>query len=45
MIRQSLKSTGAPVERLLAAAGLKGDERAETLPVEAFLKMAKVLRT
>lgn len=44
MVRQSLKSTGAPVERLLEAAGLKGDERAETLPVEAFLAMAKALR-
>jgi 16S rRNA (adenine1518-N6/adenine1519-N6)-dimethyltransferase len=44
MVRQSLKSTGAPVERLLEAAALKGDERAETLPVEAFLAMAKVLR-
>ncbi|MEP7241191.1 MAG: 16S rRNA (adenine(1518)-N(6)/adenine(1519)-N(6))-dimethyltransferase RsmA [Devosia sp.] len=43
MVRQSLKSTGAPVEQLLAAAGLKGDERAEVLPVEAFLAMAKVL--
>lgn len=43
MVRQSLKSTGVPVERLLAAAGLKGDERAEELPVEAFLKMAAVL--
>ncbi len=44
MVRQSLKSTGVPVETLLAAAGLKGDERAEDLPVEAFLKMATVLR-
>jgi 16S rRNA (adenine1518-N6/adenine1519-N6)-dimethyltransferase len=44
MLRQSLKSTGVPVEKLLAAAGLKGDERAETLPVEAFLEMAKALR-
>jgi 16S rRNA (adenine1518-N6/adenine1519-N6)-dimethyltransferase len=43
MVRQSLKATGAPVEILLVAAGLKGDERAETLPVEAFLKMAKAL--
>jgi 16S rRNA (adenine1518-N6/adenine1519-N6)-dimethyltransferase len=43
MIRQSLKSTGVPVDRLLAAAGLKGDERAETLPVEAFLAIAKAL--
>lgn len=44
MVRQSLKSTGVPVDRLLEAAGLKGDERAETLPVEAFLAMAKALR-
>lgn len=42
MVRQSLKSLGQPVEQLLAAAGLKGDERAEDLPVEAFLAMAKV---
>ncbi len=44
MVRQSLRATGVPVERLLEAAGLKGDERAETLPVEAFLAMAKALR-
>jgi 16S rRNA (adenine1518-N6/adenine1519-N6)-dimethyltransferase len=44
MIRQSLKSTGVPVERLLEAAGLEGDERAEDLPVAAFLAMAKALR-
>ncbi len=44
MIRQSLKATGVPVETLLAAADLRGDERAEDLPVEAFLTMAKVLR-
>jgi 16S rRNA (adenine1518-N6/adenine1519-N6)-dimethyltransferase len=43
MIRQSLKATGVPVEELLAAAQLRGDERAEELPVEAFLKMAAVL--
>lgn len=43
MVRQSLKSLGVPVEGLLAAAGLKGDERAEDLPVEAFLGMARVL--
>jgi len=41
MVRQSLKSTGMPVEVLLAAAGLRGDERAEDLPVEAYLAMAK----
>jgi 16S rRNA (adenine1518-N6/adenine1519-N6)-dimethyltransferase len=43
MVRQSLKSLGVPVEALLAAAGLKGDERAEDLPVAAFLEMAKHL--
>jgi 16S rRNA (adenine1518-N6/adenine1519-N6)-dimethyltransferase len=43
MIRQSLKATGVPVERLLQAAGLRGDERAEELPVEAFLAMARAL--
>ncbi|CDP52382.1 Dimethyladenosine transferase [Devosia sp. DBB001] len=42
MVRQSLKATGVPVEKLLEAAGLKGDERAEELPVEAFLAMARV---
>jgi 16S rRNA (adenine1518-N6/adenine1519-N6)-dimethyltransferase len=45
MIRQSLKATGVPVEKLLAAAELRGDERAEELPVEAFLKMAKALHS
>lgn len=43
MVRQSLKSLGAPVETLLAAAGLRGDERAEDLPVGTFLAMAKAL--
>lgn len=43
MVRQSLKAAGVPVEGLLAAAGLKGDERAEELPVEAFLAMARAL--
>ncbi len=43
MVRQSLKAAGVPVEGLLAVAGLKGDERAEELPVEAFLQMAKAL--
>jgi 16S rRNA (adenine1518-N6/adenine1519-N6)-dimethyltransferase len=43
MVRQSLKATGAPVEGLLAAAELEGNERAEDLPVEAFLAMAKAL--
>ena len=43
MVRQSLKSLGVPVEALLAAAGLRGDERAEDLPIAAFLAMAKAL--
>jgi 16S rRNA (adenine1518-N6/adenine1519-N6)-dimethyltransferase len=44
MVRQSLKATGVPVDKLLGAAGLKGDERAEVLPIAAFLAMAKALR-
>jgi 16S rRNA (adenine1518-N6/adenine1519-N6)-dimethyltransferase len=43
MVRQSLKTAGVGVEGLLAAAGLRGDERAEELPVEAFLAMARAL--
>ena len=43
MVRQSLKATGVPVETLLAAAELKGDERAEVLPIAAYLKMAAAL--
>ncbi len=44
MLRQSLKSLGRPVEPLLAAAGLKGDERAEVLDVDAFLAMAREMQ-
>jgi 16S rRNA (adenine1518-N6/adenine1519-N6)-dimethyltransferase len=43
MVRQSLKSLGVPIEPLLTAAGLRGDERAETLPVSAHLAMAGVV--
>lgn len=43
MVRQSLKAAGVPVEGLLSAASLRGDERAEDLPVEAFLAMARAL--
>jgi len=43
MVRQSLKSLGVPVPELLAAAGLVGDERAEDLPVSAFLDLARTL--
>lgn len=43
MVRQSLKAAGVPVDGLLAAAGLKGDERAEELSIDAFLAMARAL--
>ena len=43
MVRQSLKASGVAVEGLLATGGLKGDERAEDLPIEAFLAMARAL--
>ena len=43
MVRQSLKATGVPVEGLLAAAGITGSERAEDLPIAAFLAMARAL--
>ena len=45
MLRQSLKSLGVPVEELLPAAGLRGDERAEELQVSAFLGLARRLRS
>ncbi len=44
MLRQSLKSLNVPVENLLNAADLKGTERAEVLPIEAFLEMAKLVK-
>lgn len=43
MIRQSLKGLGVPVETFLDAAGLKGTERAEELPVAVFLRLADTL--
>ncbi|MBU1304519.1 MAG: 16S rRNA (adenine(1518)-N(6)/adenine(1519)-N(6))-dimethyltransferase RsmA [Alphaproteobacteria bacterium] len=43
MVRQSLKASGVAVEGLLAAAGIKGDERAEDLPISVFLDMARAL--
>ena len=43
MVRQSLKAAGVAVEGLLKAAGLEGNERAEDLPVDAFLAMAHAL--
>ncbi|WP_374622327.1 16S rRNA (adenine(1518)-N(6)/adenine(1519)-N(6))-dimethyltransferase RsmA [Devosia sp.] len=44
MVRQSLKSLGVPIEPLLATAGLKGSERAETLSVATFLALARARR-
>lgn len=43
MVRQSLKALGVPMEPLLTAAGLRGDERAEDLPISAFLDLARTL--
>jgi len=43
MVRQSLKSLGLPVPMLLQAAGLKGEERAEELPISAFLAIARAV--
>ncbi|MBU1174940.1 MAG: 16S rRNA (adenine(1518)-N(6)/adenine(1519)-N(6))-dimethyltransferase RsmA [Alphaproteobacteria bacterium] len=41
MIRQSLKGLPVSAEELIEAAGLKGTERAEELPVASFLEMAR----
>ncbi|MAN75901.1 MAG: 16S rRNA (adenine(1518)-N(6)/adenine(1519)-N(6))-dimethyltransferase [Rhizobiales bacterium] len=41
MIRQSLKGLGVPLDALFGAVGLKGDERAETLPVSTYIAMAR----
>jgi 16S rRNA (adenine1518-N6/adenine1519-N6)-dimethyltransferase len=43
MIRQSLKSLGTAPERLAAAAGLESTRRAETIPLAAFVAMAREL--
>jgi 16S rRNA (adenine1518-N6/adenine1519-N6)-dimethyltransferase len=43
MLRSALKSLRTPPDRLLAAAGLSGTERAEDVPVEKFVAMAKAL--
>lgn len=41
MIRQSLKGLGVPLEALFGVVGLKGDERAETLPVSTYIALAR----
>jgi 16S rRNA (adenine1518-N6/adenine1519-N6)-dimethyltransferase len=43
MLRQSLKATGADPARLTAAAGVEPTRRAETIPVEGFVAMAREL--
>lgn len=43
MLRSSLKSTGADVVALLRAAGIDGSRRAEDVPVEGYVAMARVL--
>lgn len=40
MIRQSLKGLGVPLDALFAATSLKGEERAENLPVATYLSLA-----
>lgn len=41
MIRQSLKGLGVKLDALFAAVDLKGEERAETLPVSTYIAMAR----
>jgi 16S rRNA (adenine1518-N6/adenine1519-N6)-dimethyltransferase len=43
MLRQSLKSLGVEPLPLLAAAGIAETERAEQVPVEGFVRLAKAL--
>jgi len=43
MLRQSLKSLGADPARLTAAAGVEPTRRAETVPVDGFVAMAREL--
>jgi 16S rRNA (adenine1518-N6/adenine1519-N6)-dimethyltransferase len=43
MLRQSLKSLGVDAMALLAAAGIEPTARAEEIPVEGFVTLARVL--
>jgi len=43
MLRQSLKSLGVDPLALLAAAGIEATERAEQIPVEGFVALARAL--
>jgi 16S rRNA (adenine1518-N6/adenine1519-N6)-dimethyltransferase len=42
MLRQSLKSLGVDASALLAAAGIEPTGRAEEIPVEAFVALARI---
>jgi len=42
MLRQSLKTLGVDVSALLAAAGIEPTARAEEIPVEGFVALARV---
>jgi 16S rRNA (adenine1518-N6/adenine1519-N6)-dimethyltransferase len=44
MLRQSLKSLGADPAALLAEAGIEATERAEQIPVEGFVALARALQ-
>jgi 16S rRNA (adenine1518-N6/adenine1519-N6)-dimethyltransferase len=44
MLRQSLKSLGGDPLMRLAAAGIASTARAETIPVEGFVRLARTLR-
>jgi 16S rRNA (adenine1518-N6/adenine1519-N6)-dimethyltransferase len=43
MLRQSLKSLGVDAGELLAQAGIEPTARAEEIPVEGFVKLARAL--
>jgi 16S rRNA (adenine1518-N6/adenine1519-N6)-dimethyltransferase len=43
MLRQSLKSLSNDPQALLAAAGIAPTERAEEIPVEGFVALARAL--
>ncbi|MGA8402644.1 MAG: 16S rRNA (adenine(1518)-N(6)/adenine(1519)-N(6))-dimethyltransferase RsmA [Stellaceae bacterium] len=45
MLRSSLKSLGAPVEKLLAEAGVAATARAEELSVAEFCALAQILKS
>lgn len=44
MLRQSLKSLGLDTEKLLAAAGIEGTQRAEEIDIAGFVRLARAVR-